>query len=361
MPILKENRKTVNSQAAVAGVTNPRGGITGVLTPQNRWLVDWLAFTLPYDEGELFVQSWLSELSPRRGGFRGYTHSMNVYETGVIAWSPKDQRMGYHVDLPGSALDLLLNAASGVRQREVSTVGFLARIMTYEAKLTRLDVALDDFSGQVQVDQCWAAWRSGRVTSRWRSARLYQGCEIGKPLNNHGVSFGSGRGESYLRIYDKRLERLSVGEVPVDQLPAHWVRCELELRGTRAQAMGLLLLENGRDAREDVASAIYGYLDFKDRGSSDRRERWPTVYWWAEFVGGVGKLHLGTARGESSDQARIEWLQEAVAGTLAWAEGAYGSEIVDHLLRVGDKKMAASLKAKLREGGVHPDSRLNSA
>ena len=66
-----------------------------------------------------------------------------------------------------------------------------------------------------------------------------------------------------------------------------------------------------------VPGILRGYLDFKERGKSDRRERWPTAAWWTAFLGTEESLRLQVAPRDVSLEKSLQWLLRQVSPAFA--------------------------------------------
>ena len=79
---------------------------------------------------------------------------------------------------------------------------------------TRVDVALDDRTGHATVSQVIAAADAGQAVMRWRTYDAKRRCSYKGQDDIQGemVTFGSRQSESYLRVYDKRMEAAGKGK-----------------------------------------------------------------------------------------------------------------------------------------------------
>ena len=98
--------------------------------------------------------------------------------------------------------------------------------------ITRLDVAYDDHTGTLDINQIIQDTRKQEYISKsdyW---------EIVESSKGQTVQFGSPQSDTLIRIYDKARER----NCPAGE---HWIRCELQLRRDRAVAFTNLPLSIG--------------------------------------------------------------------------------------------------------------------
>jgi phage replication initiation protein len=197
----------------------PSGNTGGKSFPVS---VDWLNFTLrpddtgrtPADVVEQIGLIFGCNLTPR-SPMHGYESAVG-HEVGlVVCWGGESQRGSMWVSCSGSALarlDLDLLSWLGLLMRE--TV----------AKVTRIDLAVDFFAGEVTVTDCVEWWRSGVFTlggrppctslvGDWLEAKRGRTLYVGKAKNGKLV-----------RCYEKGIQ--------LGQAGSPWVRIEVQLTGT---------------------------------------------------------------------------------------------------------------------------------
>lgn len=203
---------------------------TSIDSPASLAHVDWLAFTLsltvlmPDDEsqlirwliGQLFKVFGLPEVTiqPTNSGWNGYDYRLNIGEGtqyGLIAFGGTNQRGTFHVELNATACAHVVDWNT-VRQWGESL----------GAKITRVDLAHDDFEGEIVNIEIAKGWyEEGGFTTSGRppKPRLIDdlGCGDGKTFY-----VGNRANGKMLRVYEKG-RQLGDPSCP-------WVRVELELR-----------------------------------------------------------------------------------------------------------------------------------
>ena len=102
----------------------------------------------------------------------------------------------------------------------------------------RIDVAMDDRSGVIDIERIYASVVAGNCVSHFRKSRLIAGLDLGSGVETgKTICMGSRQSDTYLRIYDKAAEQRAK-EKPVE---GTWVRWEMEWKDERADAVGLAL------------------------------------------------------------------------------------------------------------------------
>ena len=133
----------------------------------------------------------------------------------------------------------------------------------------------------------------------------------------HTVYFGSRVSESFLRIYDKRAERMDEGE----EDPGLWIRVELELKGKKADMTAEMYIREGVPF---LVGLLRGLIEFKEPSGDKNKSRWDVAEWWDTFLDESQKRKLSIAPGEPSLQKTKKWLERQVAPSVAFVTIAEG-------------------------------------
>lgn len=159
-----------------------------------------------------------------------------------------------------------------------------------EVHFTRLDVAFDDHSGILplqQIAEDTLELRDGVpacVVSKFRSRQVEWQHYDGDSRPGLSVYYGRKVSDCLIRIYDKAAER--------HFFDRHWVRVELQLRDERALAFAQQVA-SGADIGEIYRGVIYNYLRYVDPDPLDsNRWRWPMKGYWADFLGAAARIRL---------------------------------------------------------------------
>lgn len=307
-------------------------------------LIDWMAFTLPY--GDASMKNARSLAGPDISddgvfGAFGYVSGYKILGSGRILLNPERHDMGIHVILPSSALALL----------DYRPLQLINLIRGWGGKFTRIDIAFDDFEGILDLDEMYEKLRQGHAQTRFRRLTRTEGSTIGQAEKmGYTVNVGSRKSQSFIRIYDKLLERRAKKcDVPAGV--THWIRVEMETKGEKANAIGKILgmaAEVGQvTAGAEVSSLLYGLLDFKDENLDDsNKSRWDTSEWWLQFVGKNAKRTLTLPKTEHTMDRSKKWINNTVAPTLAMIilstcddNGLSGWDFVVEQIILGEARM----------------------
>jgi hypothetical protein len=307
-------------------------------------LIDWLRVTFPgtldaLDRAKALFGPGLEWVEMDRGGFffgrclrRGH---VSIYFEGKVA--------------ENAGLVLVDVSGQGCRQLEAEGVldvpceangfeggwrGFLGELQALGCTFPRVDWALDDTEGSLDLDEIERCWDEDRCASRFQDKERRRRTRRGGELVADSLNFGSRTSQMFVRIYNKRLERLVKGE-PADALPAHWVRTELEAKGRGGSALVAKFVEHGSEV---VSAALRHYLDFKVEGGDSNVSRRASCPWWESFLGRVkaAAVGIGAAARSLEGMAKALWRQWSAGLRLLMEAPAYGPEWFSQLLQQGE-------------------------
>lgn len=251
-------------------------------TDKNIVIYDWLSFTSKtHTPDQLIAALGLSHVpwSDTKGA-RGY-RDRKYFSCISIHYNGRED-MGVWVEMSGQ----------GCRTFEdLSDVGWdnlFKFIHQNDLHMTRLDVAYDDHTGVLPIDEIFEDVQSGMFVSRmnyWQAMLSSEGTT---------VQIGSPQSKVLVRIYDKAAER---GCEP----GTHWIRCEMQLRGDRASEFTHIGLPIG----EAFAGVLLNYLRFVEPDPEDtNKHRWPMKEYWAELIGDAEKISIFTSPGMEYNEER---------------------------------------------------------
>jgi len=177
----------------------------------NIWtcVLGWLRFTVPDSTADEVIARVGGEWIKDKKGFLGYRqgwlsrgNSGGLGRIGTGAsWAPRE----VHVDLSQE----LISDWTYQKFHDVATWVF-----EQKGHFGRIDVALDDRNGVIDVDRIYASVRAGNCVSHFRQSRLISGLDVGTGLDTgQTLCMGSRQSDTYLRIYDKAAEQRSKEKV----------------------------------------------------------------------------------------------------------------------------------------------------
>jgi DNA relaxase NicK len=181
----------------------------------------------------------------------------------------------------------------------------------------RIDVALDDRNGVIDVDRVHAAVVAGQCVSHFRQSRLISGLDVGSGLDTgKTLCMGSRQSDTYLRIYDKAAEQRAK-ERSVD---GPWIRWEMEWKAERATAVGMALSGLTQDQFQQYIVGVFrSALDFRDcTRADDPKERYyaPLLDWWKVLTEGMQRARLEIAKTVKKIEDVKRWAERSLAPML---------------------------------------------
>lgn len=177
--------------------------------------------------------------------------------------------MGVHVSVPSHGIEWLFDTLGLEKSSDTAVQKLFLLLQERDCKISRLDLAFDDFSKTFRPKQYLKWWNEGQINTRYQKIHFFSS----QQEYGNTIYFGSRKTGKMLRIYDKDFE--SKGEVDS-------VRYEFELHGDFARDMVQYLIEN---TYIDFASYILSYFRIIDNSSGDKNiSRLPMLAEWEEFL-----------------------------------------------------------------------------
>ncbi|ULH30410.1 replication initiation factor domain-containing protein [Leptospira weilii] len=339
--------------------------------------VDWLAFSIEYSDKSW---QWLKELFgelhiEEKGTNTGHTHRFRTTGDVYGAFSPKRRNQKIYISMSSKAL-------FNFRSSSLSLTQLINEAIELRGKFTRIDLALDDYEGVLDLPHIYEKLKRKEVASRFRGyskfespfdlvekGSLFRDHKIGK--HGYTIYIGSFRQSNcFVRIYDKKLQ---VG--PECAWPI-WNRLEFQLNHHAADQYcnptwnvnpetGEILNMNERfpdprrakfENRSFPKTAFY-YLKFLDPCYKHRlddlgnvhldeihKRYWPVCTWWTNFLRTAEGKGIGLPKNETGLQDIDNWLRNQTSGAMYLLTEVYGEDYLDEILEEGKEKFESNKK-----------------
>lgn len=288
--------------------SKPPTSITGVENTSGvEMLLDYLAFTYV---GLMMTAVQIAELI--NGGIdwvvldRGrYGYRKALQCNNVTIYYDGQEDMGIHVVLTGKGMRYIesLEDFKGwkdwIWDRKIEGVTF-----------TRIDVAIDDYRGKVDIDHVRTEVESMNFTTHFKSYKPYVEKRIEKgELRTKGecLYFGSRTSESYLRIYNKGIEQ---------EVSNPWIRYEAEIKGNKAETYAMAMIIDNKPVGQLVAELMKGLIDFKESSPDKNKSRRKSAIWWVELIGIVERIKLARKPITRTIEEVKRWVKQQIIPTL---------------------------------------------
>lgn len=268
-------------------------------------------------------------------------------------------------------------------ERGGSWIDLLSLCLKHRAVCTRIDVAIDDFTGMISVNEIKYRIFHKLYSMPMRSWKktgtpdvLSEGIEDKdkepKVIDSLNDGFTADFGTKYskqLSIYNKRAERMSKDYAVFVK---SWLRYEGRFfKESAVSAVNIILASLQDNTFAKVAAGlIRGLVEFKEVNSMNHRNRCHAPIWkkWDDMLHGVEKItFVNQAKIETSLARKHEWLLEYAGKTLVKAylanPGAFDklmSFIFNHSAEKLDNNDISSIN-KLRRQDKRKDVTLESS
>ncbi|WP_172834419.1 replication initiation factor domain-containing protein [Nitrospira japonica] len=307
-------------QPAARRVPKPPDGKTGAQFPEEdteetmSWTcsLGWLRFTVPNASVEETMRLVGGDWVPDEKGFLGYGRGWmcrgSAGGLGRIGSGAKRAPLEVHVDLSQELL-------SGWTYDQFQAVA--QWVFMKQGHFGRIDVALDDRSGVIDVEAVYDAVVAGQCVSHFRKSQLIEGLDVGSgEETGTTLCMGSRQSDTYLRIYDKAAQQQSKGIV----VEGPWVRWEMEWKDERAQAVGLALSVLDQDRFQPYIVGVFRTaVDFRDcTREDDPKDRYhaPLLAWWKVLTEGMQRAKLDVVKAVKKIEDVKQWAAKSLAPML---------------------------------------------
>lgn len=295
---------------------------------QNVILWDWLTISCKDDDPEVWMQLLGMENSPWELLDHGANGYRQAYFFGSISiWFDGQPGMGCCVNMSGQGCRSFEEHGSG----DYHSLFQMVIDNPERFHITRVDIAFDDHSGILDIEQIAQDTEDRLFVSRFRRERIEKDFKDGRP--GLTVYHGSKKSDVMIRIYDKAAER----GLPETQ---HWIRIEMQLRDDRAlqfvsQQISIGVLFRG------VLLNYVRYVD--DPGNDSNCSRWPLKDYWQQLVDEVERIQIFVKPGVEYNVSQLDhFVFDQAASALHCAVKLYGATYV--VQRVLDKDISENKK-----------------
>lgn len=274
--------------------------------------VGWFRFTVPHATVELVKTLLGGEWFRDQKGFQGYTEGWLSRGAngglGRIGTGAKRAPHEVHVDLSQE----LIASWPYEKYQQISQW-----VLSQNGHFGRVDIAMDDRSGVIDLDRIYEAIVIGQSVSHFRQSRLIEGLDVGSgDKTGKTVTMGSRQSDTFLRIYDKAAEQRFKGKV----IEGQWIRWEIEWKNERAQAVGLALSALEEEAFQRYIVGVFRTtIDFRDcTREDDPKDRYhaPLLSWWKVLTDGMQRAKLQIVKATKKIEHVKQWAEKSLSPML---------------------------------------------
>ena len=268
--------------------------------------------------------------------FGFYSYTEHYYLGDIFIFTSADEEKGVLLELKGKGCRQF---ESYLLAQERSWYDFLMDALVEGGVMKRLDLAINDRAGILDIPDLTAKCNREECVSVFRSFKSYASGELIKKLEQdkagmgHTLYIGSLKSEVYFCCYEKNYEQYAKLGIPVSEAPIK-NRFEIRLKNERAYYAVRDLLTH-YDAERTAFSIINRYIRFVDMEEDKRREDWKLNDRWAWFIGkGREPLKLTTQPEPYTLSRTLNWIARQVAPTLKMLKRIDAGNNTDYLKNI---------------------------
>jgi phage replication initiation protein len=277
---------------------------------ENVVLYDWVTISCKAEDPAVLMQlvglkgqDW----EPMKKGMNGYKQGFFCNNISVLY--DGQEGMGTCLNMSGQGCRAFEEYGTG----DFNGLFQLVQDNSEFFNLTRLDVAFDDHTGILDIQQLFHDCDEKEFVSKFRKAKLEK--EFDDHTAGITVYHGSKQSVVLVRIYDKAAERGYIDGM-------HWVRVELQLRDERAFAF----ISAPEMIGEKFRGVLLNYVRYVDSDPIDtNRWRWPMKGYWAHLIAAAEKIQLYVKPGVEYNVAQLDrFVFQQAGNAVAAALEIYG-------------------------------------
>ena len=268
--------------------------------------------------------------------FGHYSYTEHYYIGDIFVYTSPDEEKGVLLELKGKGCRQF---ESYLLAQERSWYDFLMDALVDGGVMKRLDLAINDHTGMLDIPELTEKCRNEECVSVFRSFKSYASGELVKheEQDKAGMGYtlyiGSLKSEVYFCVYEKSYEQYIKLGIPIEEAPIK-NRFEIRLKDERAYYAVRDLLTY-YDAERTAFSIINRYVRFVDKEADKKRSDWKLSVRWAWFIGENREpLKLTTKPEPYTLDRTLRWIQRQVDPTLKMLETITAKTGIDYLKEI---------------------------
>ena len=268
--------------------------------------------------------------------FGHYSYTEHYYIGDIFVYTSPDEEKGVLLELKGKGCRQF---ESYLLAQERSWYDFLMDALVDGGVMKRLDLAINDHTGMLDIPELTEKCRNEECVSVFRSFKSYASGELVKheEQDKAGMGYtlyiGSLKSEVYFCVYEKSYEQYIKLGIPIEEAPIK-NRFEIRLKNERAYYAVRDLLTY-YDAERTAFSIINRYVRFVDKAADKKRSDWQLSVRWAWFIGENREpLKLTTKPEPYTLDRTLRWIQRQVDPTLKMLETITAKTGIDYLKEI---------------------------
>lgn len=213
---------------------------------------------------------------------------------------------------------------------------FFKSLLDLKVKITRIDLALDDYHAIVDMNKMERKLKLGEYRSSKKSYNVIKEADVNGEIKGHSIYVGarsrSAKGCYFLRCYNKYAQYKSKAQIPPEKAleTGKWQRYEIsytkkkahkvvERLGYQGQTISSIFQETARDIVEFLV---------RDKKQSNKT-RWKTCKWWEDFLDGAKKAQLGDPEIDVDLGRTLKWIRISVLPSIKLMQDIFQERNLD--------------------------------
>lgn len=297
--------------------------------------VDWFAFTLP-DDVDIFRDCdnrnnfvFLAELGYDVGMFEEIP-GRYFYNTGLtlngyvnIYYNDLDKSLIRNTQFSRNYVFTGQGSTDLAKKINSQWIDLMKKILNLGGKITRLDLAIDDFEGFLDLEEMEKFLENGWYRSVKKTYNVVKEKNRretkGRTLYIGKYRVSGSKGNYYARFYDKLAQYKEKKElVPVEvEESGFWQRYEISFTKKKAMDVVELMVLEGKSMELVYSETMKTIIEFLEFNSEDKnKSRWEMVGWWTNFIGNCEKAQLGYPERDINLGGLFSWVKNNVLPSL---------------------------------------------
>lgn len=300
----------------------------------NGYKLDWLSFTVSSEDYN--INDVLNELNYDISEFEivngryfynsGLTlcNYVNVYYNDDEKMKIKGTSDTVNYVFTGQGCTDLYN------RNDYDVFNIFEKLLDYNIKVTRLDIAFDDFHKLLDFKLITQKLNSAEYRSSKKSYNIVRSSNCLKEELGSTIYVGNPRnsnsdGNFYVRMYDKKAqyEQKKLILPAVVNRTGCWQRYEISYTKKKANEVYYSLMLDSdykRNIDKLYKATMRNIIEFLEVGSSVNKSRWKVCDWWEDFLKVDDKMSFVSHERDVTMSRLLDWIESAVIPNLKLLE-----------------------------------------
>lgn len=275
--------------------------------------LDWIEFTfsecVPFEPICNLLGFDYSEFFLCDKSRYGYNCMWKHLEYDIYIYTDGNENMNSHVSIAGHSIDVVCN------NKKIDSVSLVKLLYSF-GRFSRIDIALDDIHEEYfSVMGVARQLRSSKYVARFKEYSVVRSFKSDdESLRGQTIYLGKRGSDTFMRIYDKRLEQLAkCPELPGLPPTCRW---ELELKSDSVDCFMRLMVVEGMTMQQAYAYTLSKFfrIIIKD---NDRKCRCSNNRKYDGLIGDIPNCKMTSSKKILDIDKKKSWLLNSVSKSLA--------------------------------------------